>query len=209
MSAVAPVLMGLREYARHRRVSHTAVQRAIRDGRIRRRADGKIDASEADLEWVRNTDQARPRNSVTGDPHHRRRSDGMPIPMGTPEAEGAAAAGAGRDPLSTYADARALRERYQAALTKLEYEQQRSELIEAQEVERQAFELARATRDFLLAIPGRLGPLLAAETSADACTELLDQAIRRACEALSARRGDRIPEDQGDGFQLTPDPPGR
>jgi hypothetical protein len=48
-------LMGIRKYARHRGVSHVAVIKAVRAGRIRRKADGRIDSAPADLAWERNT----------------------------------------------------------------------------------------------------------------------------------------------------------
>ena len=59
--------LSLRAYAKHRGVSLPAVQKAIRAGRIRTTPDGKINASEADQEWERNTD---PR------PGHRLRTSG-------------------------------------------------------------------------------------------------------------------------------------
>jgi hypothetical protein len=44
-----------RAYAAHRGVSHTAVQRAIREGRISTFSDGRIDPAVADEEWEQNT----------------------------------------------------------------------------------------------------------------------------------------------------------
>ena len=50
--------VSLREYARRRGVSHTAVQKAIASGRIGTEPDGTIDSDRADLEWEANTRQA-------------------------------------------------------------------------------------------------------------------------------------------------------
>ena len=47
--------ISIRAYARHRGVSHTAVEKAIAAGRISPLADGSIDAATADAEWERNT----------------------------------------------------------------------------------------------------------------------------------------------------------
>ncbi len=47
--------ISIRAYARHRGVSHTAVEKAIAAGRITTLADGSIDAATADAEWERNT----------------------------------------------------------------------------------------------------------------------------------------------------------
>ena len=49
--------VSLREYARHRGVSHTAVQKAVAAGRISTEADGTIDPRRADAEWEANTRQ--------------------------------------------------------------------------------------------------------------------------------------------------------
>lgn len=48
-------LMSQRQYAAHRGVARSAVQRAINEGRISTTPDGRIDASLADAEWERNT----------------------------------------------------------------------------------------------------------------------------------------------------------
>ena len=48
-------LMSQRQYAAHRGVARSAVQRAINEGRISTAPDGRIDASLADAEWERNT----------------------------------------------------------------------------------------------------------------------------------------------------------
>jgi hypothetical protein len=45
----------IRGYAKHRGVSHTAVEKAIQQGRIRTTASGLIDAEQADQDWSRNT----------------------------------------------------------------------------------------------------------------------------------------------------------
>jgi hypothetical protein len=47
--------ISIRAYARHRGVSHTAVEKAIAAGRIGTLADGSIDPATADAEWERNT----------------------------------------------------------------------------------------------------------------------------------------------------------
>src|SRR5947208_15967936 len=47
-----------RGYARHRGVTHRAVQKAIKAGRITTNSDGTIDPARADAQWVANTDPA-------------------------------------------------------------------------------------------------------------------------------------------------------
>ena len=48
-------IMSLRQYAKHRGVALSAVQKAIQSGRISTLADGRVDSDTADAEWQRNT----------------------------------------------------------------------------------------------------------------------------------------------------------
>lgn len=229
---VATALMGVREYARHRGVSHTAVQQAIKAGRITRRPDGKIDVRQADEDWTRNTDQGRPRNSISGDPAHRLRPDGMTVPVGfsagaaapaaVPGAPGAVSAAAAAPPAppasgapelpedepGSYVDSRARREHFNAGMAQLRYLQETGQLVSAQDVAQQAFRRARATRDLLLSLPARLAPLLAAEGDSEECRRILEGGIRRACDALSADPAEPAQEVAAERFELT-SPDGR
>jgi len=47
--------LSIRAYAPHRGVSHTAVAKAIKAGRISVGPDGKIDPVKGDAQWARNT----------------------------------------------------------------------------------------------------------------------------------------------------------
>src|SRR4029079_6684596 len=51
--------LSIRAYARHRGVSHVAVMRAIKAGRVPVEADGTIESAKADAAWQRSTDPAR------------------------------------------------------------------------------------------------------------------------------------------------------
>ena len=51
--------LSIRAYARHRGVSHVAVLRAAKAGRIPVEPDGTIDPAKADAAWQRSTDPAR------------------------------------------------------------------------------------------------------------------------------------------------------
>jgi hypothetical protein len=52
-------MMSIRAYDRHRRVSHVAVLKALRTGRIRRTSDGLIDSDEPDRDWAARRDPRR------------------------------------------------------------------------------------------------------------------------------------------------------
>src|SRR4051794_39504808 len=51
--------LSIRAYARQRGVSHVAVLRAIKQGRVALETDGTVDPAKADASWERATDPAR------------------------------------------------------------------------------------------------------------------------------------------------------
>lgn len=174
-------LISQREYARRRGVSHSAVQRAISAGRIAT-VDGKIDPAQADREWRDNTDQSKPRNRITGSPKHARVAGEPSEPMdfgGSEESHG------GNGTATGYAKARAARELCQAQLAKLELDRQRGTLIRADEVRVGAFNMARKTRDQLIALPERVAAILAATEDATEVQHILDEEIERICQEIA------------------------
>jgi hypothetical protein len=60
--------LSIRAYAQHRGVSHTAVAKAIKAGRIGVESDGKIDPAKADAQWARNTLPSQNLNTNAGNP---------------------------------------------------------------------------------------------------------------------------------------------
>jgi hypothetical protein len=141
--------LSIRGYAKHRGCSHTAVEKAIQQGRIRTTASGLINPEEADRDWSRNTAAKREptQPSIT--------------------------AGGGSVP--SYSQSRAIREAYLARLAKLDYEKRSGKLVDAEEVARAITTLAMGTRDGLLAIPTRIAPILAAETDERQVYQILDE----------------------------------
>jgi hypothetical protein len=160
-------LVSVRKYAEHRGVSHTAVQKAIKQGRIHPTPDGKIDVEQADRDWGRNTS---PVNA----------------PKRAPKARTEAATGG-----PTYAQSRAVRELYLARLAKIEFEERSGKLVSRDEVTVAAFTKARTVRDNLLNIPDRVAGLLAAETDATRAHQILTDEIRKALIELSGDNGGR------------------
>lgn len=163
-------LLSLRGYAKHRGVSHAAVQKAIGSGRITVNADGLIDSAQADAEWNANT---RP---------GQRRSKQAPVVVREP-AEAPASAGL------DYFRARAIRENYLARLAKIEFEEKTAKLISRDEVQVAAFTKARTVRDNLFNIPDRLAATLAAEADADKVHQMLTTEIRKALDELAGANG--------------------
>ena len=175
-------LISQREYARRRGISHTAVQRAVKSGRIST-VGGKIHPARADREWSENTDHSKPRNRITGRPKHGRPQGEPPEPMDFGEAGGAHD---GKGNATRYAKARAARELWQAQLVKLELDRQRGTLVRADKVRIAAFNAARGARDQLIALPDRVAAILAATQDADEVRRILEEEIERICLELSS-----------------------
>ena len=79
---------------------------------------------------------------------------------------------------ASYQEARAIKEALGARMARLEYEERLGQLVSAKEVRREAFRRGRTLRDRLMALPSRVGPLMAAELSAKGVRALLDREIR-------------------------------
>ena len=183
-------ILSQRAYALRRGVSHKAVQKAIASGRLQGalRPGKKLDAEAADRAWAANTDVTKPRNSVSGDPKHRRapgapaspaRSRGSRPDVGEPTDAGLGVTDRG------YTAARAMREAFAAKTAKLEYERLSGKLVEVDEVRRGAFEVGRRVRDSVLSIPDRIAPILAGLTDVNEIHRALTKELREALEALA------------------------
>ncbi|MBI4208551.1 MAG: hypothetical protein HY538_02445 [Deltaproteobacteria bacterium] len=150
-------------YARHRGVRLRAVQKAIESGRISTVTDSKgnlrMDPEVADREWEENTDPALQRE---------------------PPIEG--------ESLQSYRQAKAMREKYEAKLAKLEYEIKCGKYVAVDQVRTEAFEVGRKVREALLNLPKRLSEELAAEGDSHKVFERLNTEIHKALEELSHGR---------------------
>lgn len=162
------------EYARQKGVSHEAVRKAVKVGRLSRSvvfdAKGKprLDPALADQEWAANTDNSQQRVPAVA-------------PSRQPEPEAQAAP---EQRTGTFQQARTLREAYMARLAKLEYEEKSGKLVQADAVKNEAFKTARMVRDNLLNIPDRVAGELAAESNQFKIHQRLTLEIRRALEDL-------------------------
>ena len=176
------MLMGYREYARHRGVSLGAVQKALRAGRINANADKKIDAAVADREWDVNTDASRIAvSAVEVATPLAQKEISFAAPAGDEADKPAAEELTGSDKsASEYRENRSKREYYVAAKHQLEYEQLLGQLINVDEAKRIAFTSFRAIRDSVLNVAARIKDQLAAETDPHVCEELLDRELSAA-----------------------------
>ena len=185
--------LAVSQYAKTRGVSHVAVIGAIKSGRLSKSVvyDAKghpkiADVALADKEWVANTDQSKPLNSVTGSPklHPGPGKAGQKSAPPEPVTNDAGAGGGGGGGPS-YAQSRAIREAYMARLAKLDFDEKSGKLLEADKVRVASFNAARAARDMLLAVPDRVAPLVTGVTDQHEINRVLTDEMRRVCVEIA------------------------
>jgi len=167
------------EYSRRRGVSRQAVYAAIRTGKITGAVgvDGKIDVALADKLWASNT------NPTVGHHGHLKRTKRK-----DPEQVIEAAKKIGIDPnaVPTLIESKTIEAAYKAKLAQLEYEEKTAKLIDIDKVKKEAFRLARITRDAMIAIPDRIAAEIAGMTDPFAIHRKLTDEIRNAISEISA-----------------------
>lgn len=153
--------LSIRAYARQRGVSHVAVLKAVKQGRIALEADGTIDPAKADASWEQ-----------LSDPAQRSASEEKlrPVP--------AAAVGSVRETLKeqglpfsgslTFVQARTAHEIAKAHLARLRLQERRGELVDRAGTAALVFRLAREERDAWINWPARVAALMAAELGVEA-----------------------------------------
>lgn len=173
--------MGHREYARHRGVTLGAVQKAIRDKRISLNENNKIDSVQADADWTANTDPTR--NAMTLVTPVQSAREPAQMDLTAPDAtlvsekdEPDELTGNDKN-ASVYREHRAERERYNAAMQKLEYEERVNKLIDVEVASRIVYTSFRALRDSLGNVATRIKDQLAAATDAAVCEQLVEDEI--------------------------------
>jgi hypothetical protein len=159
--------LSITAYARHRGVSHVAVLKAIKAGRIEKEADGTIDPAKADAAWARNTNQAQQRKAAKQSEPQRNEAEAE-APVGPPIVNSG----------PSFAQSRAIKEAYNARLAKLSYEEKSGALVRTDNVKVAWFNTLRVVRDRTLNLPDRLAPILAAETDPKVVREMLEEELR-------------------------------
>lgn len=170
--------LSIRAYAQHRGCSKSAVMKAVKEGRITRTPDGKIDPATADAEWITNSDPSQ----VTAQNNGRTYTTNAE-PSRKEIKEAAIESSMGDGP--TYIQSRAIRELYVARLRKLEYEEKAGRVVSLDKVSVRWFNLSRQLRDQLISIPNRIDALLAAETDRFTINHMLTAEISRVLEEFS------------------------
>lgn len=151
--------MSIRAYARDRGVSHVAVLKAAKAGRIPLEPDGSIDPVKADAAWARTTDPARTRikpeklkpvaEAAVGSVRETLKEQGLPASGNV-----------------TFVQARTAHEIAKAHLARLRLQRMKGELVDRARATAMVFRLAREERDTWINWPVRVAALMAAELSA-------------------------------------------
>lgn len=169
--------LSVRAYARHRGVSHVAVMKAVRAGRIQQEADGTIDPARADAAWEAQTDPTkRPATSkatslayaVVPPPPE------PAAPSPPPQRDAPVAAGA------NFAQARTMHEVAKAQKARIQVQRLKDEVIDRANALAMVFKLARQERDSWVTWPARVAGQMAAEAGIDPHTmqTLLETHVR-------------------------------
>ncbi len=160
--------LSIRAYARHRGVTEAAVRKAIRQGRVSKGKNGKINPKTADKEWGQNTDPAQIK-AVFAEEKPDYSQNSIPNTANGP----------------SYQQSRAIKEAYGAKLLRLQFEKESKKLISVDDVKVAAFNAARMTRDRILNIPDRVIPQLVGKTNIFEMKEILKSELVKALEELS------------------------
>ncbi len=155
--------VSLREYARIRGVSLTAVQKAIKTGRIKTTPEGRIDIDQANQEWFQNTD---PSKTKTIDPYFEKEFNKT---IG--EQSGA----------PNFQKVKAAEVFYRAMTVKTKLRILEDKLIDKKVAGDKAFQLGQAVKNEFITFPARYSALIAAELGVDEhkVMVILDEYIRK------------------------------
>lgn len=172
--------ISIRAYAKARGVSHVAVLKAVKAGRIPIEADGSIDPTKADAAWERSTDPSKAKGKARPSKDKPRTPERL-----KPVAE--TAIGSVRETLKeqglpsggnvTFVQARTAHEIAKAHLARLRLQRMKGELVDRARATALVFRLAREERDAWANWPARVAALMAAELGAD------PHAVQKALEA--------------------------
>ena len=125
-------------------------------------------------------------NRNTKATHNAKVSQADPVEVTTPRELRKAIEALPDDAIPELNESRARREHYQAELSKLQVAQQRRELVPADEVKKEAFQIGRSVREALSNLADRLSHQLAGETDPAVIHSLLSDEHRDALLALQA-----------------------
>ena len=180
-------LISQSEYARRRGVAKSAVNKAIKEGRITL-IDGKIDPTVADIQWAQNT-RAR---ADAGQPSSEQGAgigEVAAAPNNAPQAPDS-------DASSTKDDYQALRIRREAAAVEREERENAKEagqLVDRNAAKRGTFDAFRALRDDVMNAPQRAAPRVIGLADTREIEHVFREELRKAFAIAERRLQDLMP----------------
>lgn len=170
------------------------VRRAIKEGRLKAYANGKLDPKLVGTAWRKSNALAEPERPKGANKGANKRSQvfapedvgqaGDDLSDSSLEQRAEQVLQSGVVAMLPYADALAKKENFLALLRELEYAEKSGQKVDLEVAERVLFEAARAARDAWLNWPARVGPLIAADLGleADKVTEVLTAHVHKHVE---------------------------
>jgi len=158
--------LSIRGYAQHRKDeglpggNPSAVQRAIKAGRITRNRHGKIDPERADAEWSKHTNPA--------------------LSHGKPES-----GGNGDSADGTYQEHRARIAAIDAEIKQLDLDERRKRVAPVELVGRLQFQFARALRDRMLQVGAHVAPEIVGSKSIRKIERAIEREVRAGLEEVA------------------------
>ncbi len=164
--------VSLREYARRRGVSHVAVMKAIRAGRLAPEPDGTLDPARADAQWDARTDPARRSGPPEDQPAQADETPRASAPDKPDDMAAAARPAATIEPApqgaASFTQARTAHEIAKAQRARIQVQRLREEVIDRAHATSEVFRLARRERDAWVNWPARVAAPMAADLGLDA-----------------------------------------
>ena len=188
--------VSLREYARRRGVSHVAVMKAIRAGRLTPEPDGTLDPAKADAQWDARTDPARRPEPPEDEPAQADETPRTSDPDKPGSVAAAARPAAAIEPApqgaATFTQARTAHEIAKAQRARIQVQRLREEVVDRAHATSEVFRLARRERDAWVNWPARVAALMAAELGLDAhvMQKVLEAHVRDHLNELAEIRPD-------------------
>jgi len=186
MIAAAPGrVASQREVARRLGISHTALQKAERAGRIAPEADGGWDVEKVRARLAESSDPTRKTAMLAAQRPAASRPATPPPVAPSPAADALPRAG------NTFHDARTANEVLKAQERRLRLDERKGKLVDKARALMLVHRLAKEERDAILARPARVAAEMAAELGVDAhrLQTMMDQRLR---EHLAARHDVRV-----------------
>jgi FtsZ-binding cell division protein ZapB len=169
-------------YARHIGKSRQYVNELVRNGRTVQNSQGLILVAETDALVFETSD---PSKVGVVERHANERAEKQNAPVADVSEMDMARDEIGKQASGIFQQSKALREKYNALLSKLEYEKATAKLLAIEDVNRAIYAAANTVRTRLESLPDRFAVQFAAETSAERIKSEMTETIEQLLTEMS------------------------